>query len=80
MSATDGFEGPRDARVGVPARRCQLARDAGAAGLLDHVEGSRDQDVAAERKDHGGGVKRPDATEIEPRQIEVEDGPLISRR
>src|SRR5262249_49349215 len=55
--------------------RREFAGNASAARLLNYVEGGRDQHIAAERKDHGGGMQRPDAAEIEPGQIEVEGGP-----
>ncbi|MEY9897864.1 hypothetical protein ABIA44_002038 [Bradyrhizobium sp. USDA 329] len=55
--------------------RREVAGEARAAGLLHHVEGGRDQDVAAEGEDHGGGVQRPQAAEADPGQIEVQCGP-----
>jgi hypothetical protein len=45
------------------------------AGSLYDVERRRNEDVSAEREDHRRGVKRPDAAEIEPRQIEVQHRP-----
>ena len=50
----------------------QVARQARPAGALDHIERRRQQHVAAESEDHGGGVQRPQAPEVEPwRNIEV---------
>ena len=45
--------------------RRDVARQPRLAGALDHVERRGDQDVAAERENHGGGVKRAEASEIE---------------
>ena len=43
--------------------RGNVADETCATSALDHVERCSDQDVAAESKDDGGGVQRPQPTE-----------------
>jgi hypothetical protein len=42
------------------------------AGTLHDMKGCREQRVAAESKNHRRGMKRPDATEGRPGQIEIQ--------
>jgi 23S rRNA (cytosine1962-C5)-methyltransferase len=54
-----------------PAERL-AAEQAGAAGPLHHVEGRADQRGAAEGKDGGGRVQRPQSAERQVRAVEAE--------
>ncbi len=50
------------------------------AGALDHIEAGREQRTAAEGEDHRIGVQRSQAAVAQPRDVEVERGPVKLRR